>query len=276
VDRYVHQGLTFDVTDEGPADGEVVILLHGYPEDRTSWSEVTPKLVAEGYRTLAPDQRGYSPEARPRGRRAYVLDALAGDVIALADAAGAERVHLVGHDWGAGAAWVAAALHPERVASLTSLATPHPSAMTRAMLTSTQGLRSWYMFFYQLPWLPEQSAAGFGAPVFRRTLIRSGLPVERAERYLTRLREPGAATGAINWYRGALISPRRPLPITVPTLYVYGSADFALGRTAAELTARYVEGPYQFEVLEGVGHWMPETEPDAVSARLIPHIASNH
>src|SRR5947207_6908664 len=180
MNEYRNGDLVFDVRDEGPQQGEVVILLHGYPETKESWDGVVPGLVAAGYRVLAPDQRGYSPRARPKGRRAYMADNLVGDVLALADAAGAERFHVVGHDWGGAVAWYCAMRHPDRVLTMTSLATPHPSAMTRSFFSSTQLLRSWYFLFYQLPRLPEWSAQSkLGGRVFRRTLLRSGLPEDK-------------------------------------------------------------------------------------------------
>src|SRR5205814_3021424 len=138
-----------------PGDGEVIVLLHGYPETKESWDGVIPGLVDGGYRVLAPDQRGYSRRARPKGRRAYGSEHLVGDVLALADAAGAERFHVVGHDWGGAVAWYCAMWHPERVKTMTSLATPHPSAFVRSLLTSTQLLHSWYFLLYQLPAIPE-------------------------------------------------------------------------------------------------------------------------
>jgi pimeloyl-ACP methyl ester carboxylesterase len=267
--------LTFDITDAGPADGEVVVLLHGYPENRTSWDAVTPLLVDAGFRVLAPDQRGYSPRARPTGRKAYTADNLVGDVLALADAAGAERFHVVGHDWGGAVAWYAAMWHPDRVATLTSLATPHPTAFARSILTSTQFFRSWYFFFYQLPRLPEWTASSrFGKPRFRDTLLRSGLPPEKLEAYMAVLDQPGAMTAAINWYRAVPFTPpSRQQPVSVPSLYVYGAGDFALGRRAAELTGRYVTGPYRFEVLDGVSHWIPEEVPDVVVDLVLDHVA---
>ena len=142
MNEYRNGELVFDVRDDGPGDGGVVILLHGYPETKESWDGVVPGLAAAGYRVLAPDQRGYSPRARPRGRRAYVADNLVADVLALADAVGAERFHVVGHDWGGAVAWYCAMWHPQRVATVTSLATPHPTAFARSLLTSSQCIRS--------------------------------------------------------------------------------------------------------------------------------------
>jgi pimeloyl-ACP methyl ester carboxylesterase len=272
MERYESEGLVFDVTDTGPPDGEVVVLLHGYPETRASWEGVIPLLAGAGYRVLAPDQRGYSPGARPRGRRAYGVDRLAGDVVALADAADAEKIHVVGHDWGGMVAWSMAMRHPDRLLSMTSISTPHPRAFLRSMVTSSQLLRSWYMLLFQLPWLPEQGVVGPGQGNFRRGLRRSGLPEASIERYLSVLTQPGAATAALNWYRAMpLVSPMGFGPVEVPVLYIYGTEDAFLGPKAADLTARYVAGPYRREVLEGVSHWIPEEVPEVVAKLVAEH-----
>jgi pimeloyl-ACP methyl ester carboxylesterase len=274
VNEFRNGELVFDVRDEGPPQGEVIVLLHGFPETKESWDGVVPGLAAAGYRVLAPDQRGYSPRARPKGRRAYVADNLVGDVLALADAAGTERFHVVGHDWGGAVAWYSAMWHPERVATVTSLATPHPTAFARSILTSTQFFRSWYFFFYQLPRLPEWTAtSAFGRPRFRETLLRSGLSADKLEHYLKVLDGPGAMTAAINWYRAVPFTPpTRQRPVSVPTMYLYGARDFALGTRAAELTARYVTGPYRYEHLDDVSHWIPEEVPDLVVDRVLEHV----
>jgi pimeloyl-ACP methyl ester carboxylesterase len=275
VEHCRHQGLTFDVWDLGPPDGEVVVLLHGFPQTKAAWSEVAPPLADAGYRVVAPDQRGYSPSARPVGRRQYTLDLLAGDVLALADAAGASRFHVVGHDWGGAVAWALAMWHPERLHTMTSLTVPHPRAYLRAMLTSRQLFLSWYALFFQLPRLPEWSARF--APsrrLFERALERSGLPDKHREEYRAALDDPSATTATINWYRaGPLVSPSRFGPVTVPTLYVYAADDVALGRRAADLTARYVTGRYRYEVLQGTSHWIPEVAPEVVVRLLLEHLS---
>ena len=265
--RLDHDGLAFDVTDGGPPRGPAVLLLHGFPTDRSSWDRVAPRLHAAGLRTLAPDQRGYAPAARPRGVAAYRLEHLVGDVLALADAAGLERFHLVGHDWGGAIAWLAAGNHADRVASVTVLSTPHPAAFASALRTPGQLRRSWYMGAFQLPALPERlMAAGF-----RRLMGSSGLPAEDVERYATRLARPAALTGPINWYRAVGSSKLRAAPVTVPATLVWGSADFALGRHAAELTARHVRGPYEFVELDA-GHWLPETRPEDCAQAVIRRV----
>src|SRR3954451_6312569 len=152
---FQRNGLTFDVVDSGPADGAPAVLLHGFPQDCTAWDRVAPGLHQHGLRTLALDQRGYSPMARPRGRASYRLRETTADVLALLDAAGLRSAHVVGHDWGGVVAWALGAWHPDRVRTLTALSVPHPAAMAKAMVTSDQGLRSYYMGLFQLPLLPE-------------------------------------------------------------------------------------------------------------------------
>jgi pimeloyl-ACP methyl ester carboxylesterase len=268
--------LTFDVSDTGPADGRPVILLHGFPEDRHCWDAIAEDLSAQGLRVLAPDQRGYSPGARPTGRRAYALAELTADVLALADAAGAERFDVVGHDWGGGVAWDVAAKHPERVTTLTSLSTPHPRAFLASMLSSSQLLHSWYMAFFQIPGLPELGFRSSGGKRIEQQLVRSGLDEATAARYAVRFAEPGAMRGPVNWYRGLPFGARERTPaVTVPTLYVWSDRDGFLTRRAAELTARFVEGPYRFEVLEGETHWLPTSAPAKVSKLLLGHLGGH-
>jgi pimeloyl-ACP methyl ester carboxylesterase len=187
------------------------------------------------------------------------------DVVGLLDAAGLQQAHVVGHDWGGAVAWAVAGAVPERVSSLTVVSTPHPAALLRSMVTSRQALRSWYMAFFQLPVLPERYAArDLGGQ-----LRRSGLPEAPAQRYAERMSEPGVLSAALNWYRGMPFSLRTPARVTrVPTTFVWGVRDFALGRTAAELTERFVRAPYEFVALEA-GHWLPETRPQEVAEAVL-------
>lgn len=272
---FEHAGLTFDVDDSG-GTGEAVVLLHGYPGTKGSWDRVTPAFAGAGYRVLAFDQRGYSPGARPAGRRSYTLEHLVGDVLALAADAGLDRFHLVGHDWGGAVAWAAAAWHPERLLTMTSLATPHFRALLRSMLSSAQVVHSWFMLFCQLPWLPEKAlTTGAGAKAFVRTLVKSGLAEERAHEYV-RFMQAGAARPAINWYRAVPFDrPAPPVPVGVPVLYLHGTGDFALGRRAADLTGRYVRGQYRYEALEGVSHWIPEESADVAVPLVLEHLRAH-
>lgn len=274
MDRFCSGTLTFPVKDSGPGEtGETVILLHGFPQTASSWDALTPALTQVGYRVLAPDQRGYAPGAMAKGRRAYRIPELVSDVIALIDAADLDQVHLVGHDWGAAVAWGVAAQAPERLASLTALAVPHPTAFTKALFTSSQFRRSWYMLFFQLPWLPERlldPRRPAGRKRFIKGLLATGQRPEQAERDADALAIPGAMTGALNWYR-ALPFAGRPLgAVSVPTLYIWSRGDTALGRKGAELTANYVTGPYTFLEIDG-SHWI---QPD-VADPLLAHLAWN-
>ncbi|MDG4825481.1 alpha/beta fold hydrolase [Asanoa sp. WMMD1127] len=268
MDTYVHEGLTFPVSDHRPR-GEsrsVVVLLHGFPQDRRSWDAVAGALTAAGHRVLAPDQRGYSPGAAPRRRAAYTLPKLAGDVLALADAAGADRFHLVGHDWGASVAWHLAARHPERLRSLACLSVPHPAALGRALLTSGQAIRSAYIAAFVLPVLPERYFAGRRGREWPR---RAGLDSPHAERYAARLADPDAVRGPLAWYRAIGLNPSTG-PVDVPTLFMWGDGDRYVTRAAARRCGRYVRAPYEFHVLKGASHWLPEQAPGQVSGLLLP------
>ncbi|GIH14351.1 alpha/beta fold hydrolase [Rugosimonospora africana] len=284
MDSFTNAGFSFEVSDTpaagdgGAGDGgagQVAVLLHGFPEDRHSWDGVVPALAAAGYRVLAPDQRGYSPGARPAARSAYTLPRLAEDVLALADAAGAERFHLVGHDWGAGLAWYVAATHPDRLISLTSLSVPHPAAFSKAVTSSDQAARSWYMAAFQVPWVPELVLSRGRGEAMRNLLIRARLDPDSAARYAARAAVPGAMRGPLNWYRALPLGLREHIGrVKVPTLFVWSDGDRFVTRTAADLCRRYVTGPYRFEVFEGASHWLPEEVPERVAAALLEHFAS--
>lgn len=272
--------LVFPVDDTGGLGGfdTPVVLLHGFPQTRASWRSITPALSQRRYRVLAPDQRGYAPDARPSGRRSYALPHLVGDVVALLDTIEAEQVHLVGHDWGGAVAWAFAETHPERLRSVSVLSTPHPRAMLRAALAGNQLAKSWYMFAFQPPVVPEAVLRSRrGTKLFRAALSESGMPAGEVDAAVA-LMCSDAATGILNWYRavpfGAAVSAHH---ITVPTLYVYGARDIALGRAAADFTARWIRGPYRYDVLPDAGHWLIDDAPDQVVAALLDHFeATDH
>jgi pimeloyl-ACP methyl ester carboxylesterase len=236
---------------------------------------VTSALAGGGYRVLAPDLRGYSPGARPAARSAYRNSQLAADVLALADAAGAEQFHLAGHDWGAALAWYVAGRHPARVTSLAALSVPHPQAFARALITGSQAARSWYMAAWQLPWLPERVLGRRGGQAFRDMLVRTGLDPASADRYAARARDPAGLRGPLNWYRALPFSLREPAgPIRVPTMFAWGNHDRFVSRAAAELCGRYVTGPYRLTELDGASHWLPEQAADQIAALLAEHFAA--
>jgi pimeloyl-ACP methyl ester carboxylesterase len=264
--------LVFDARAAGPADGELVLLLHGFPQTSFSWRNQLDALGAAGYRAVAPDQRGYSPGARPADVGEYRVERLVGDVLGFAEALGVERFHLVGHDWGGAVAWQVAGRHPERLRTLTSLSTPHPAAFRRSIQDGEQRDKSSYMLFFRSPeaepFFLDNDAAGL-----RALYTSSGLADDAVEEYVRVLTQPGAMTAALNWYRAADPGLVEGLgPITTTTMYVWSTYDPALGRDAAEGTAAHVEGPYRFEVLEGVGHWIAEETPDALNTLLVDHL----
>jgi pimeloyl-ACP methyl ester carboxylesterase len=275
VKSFRRDGMVFDVRDGGPADGEPVVLLHGFPQDSSAFERVVPGLHAAGLRTLAPDQRGYCPSARPRGRSAYRLREAVDDVLTLLYDADLTSAHVVGHDWGGGVAWALAAWHPDRVRTLTALSTPHPAAMTRSLVTSDQGLRSYYMGLFQLPVLPERVLLAGNGKALRRALLRGGLPEDAVDRYVARMLEPGALTAALNWYRALPLSlGQRIDTVRVPTLHVWSTGDAFLGRAATEATADHVDAPYRLEVLDGVPHWIPELAADRVAELVTAHVTT--
>lgn len=261
--------LRFDVSDSGPLDGPIVILLHGFPGSRRTWDDVSPLLEEAGARVIAFDQRGYSPGARPRRRRDYRAVDVTADVLALLDALGVARAHVVGHDWGGFVTWRLAAVAPDRLSGMTVLSTPHPTAMIRSMFSSDQALRSLYIGFFQLPWLPEAVLR----PRLARMLRRFGLSPAYAAKYQRFLAAPEALRAALHWYRGMWLPDRRGrhaarAHVRVPTTYVWGNGDPALGRRAAELTRRYVEGPYRFVELDE-HHWLPEHAAPAIAREIL-------
>jgi pimeloyl-ACP methyl ester carboxylesterase len=275
IERFSRDRLSFDVTDDGPVDGRVIILLHGFPEDRHCWVRLARWLTGAGYRVLAPDQRGYSPGARPAGRRAYTIDRPARDALALADAAGADRFDIVGHDWGAVVAWYLAGYFPGRVRTLTALSVAHPQAFGRSMVGSTQALHSWYMLFFQLPGAPVWLLRQIGGRRIAASLQRSGLGEDSARRYAARAADPTAIRGPLNWYRAIPFSRGDRLgPVATPSLLLWGDRDRFLTRAAAEACERYVTGPYRFVALAGASHWLPSEASDDVAPPLLEHLAS--
>lgn len=260
--------LQFDVRDEGPLDGTPVVLLHGFPQRASSWDRVAPLLHEAGFRTYAPDQRGYSPGARPRSRWAYSAKALSGDVAALIDAIG-EPVHLVGHDWGATAGWVTSARYPTKVRSLTAVSVGHPAAFIASMFTSDQARRSYYMALFQLPRWPERTLAGTDT-WGKRFLRGSGMTTEQLTAFDTEIVVAGALRGGLNWYRALPLATHRDLTkVRVPTTLVWSEDDIALGRKQADTSAAHVNADYDMIIVPGATHWIPEERPDTVADAII-------
>ncbi|MGY2081593.1 alpha/beta fold hydrolase [Modestobacter sp. SYSU DS0657] len=265
--------LTFDVRTDGPDDGLPVLLLHGFPETSLSWSAVTPLLAQAGLRTFAPDQLGYSPGARPLDVDAYALPNLVQVTADLMTALDVPVAHVVGHDWGANVAWGLAAWHPDRVASLTAVSVPHPTAFTLAYRADPeQKERSGYVRLFRRPGEAEEALLADDARRMRRLLEAPGVPAEAVDAYVGVLSAPGAMTAALNWYR-ATDAGTRVEPVEVPTTFVWSDGDVAIGRTAAEACADQVTGDYRFVELPGITHWVPEQAPEALAGAIIERVA---
>ena len=271
--------LVFSARAAGPENGRPVLLLHGFPQTSWAWRFQLTALAEAGYRAVAPDQRGYSPGARPRAVSAYATEHLVSDVLALADAMEMDTFDLVGHDWGGMVSWMLATHAPDRIRSLTVVSTPHPLALHHALVAgdAEQQRRTDTMEAFRQAKVPEKLLLGpDGSGSGLVTLFSgSGLSDDDVEAYLAVLTEPGAMTAALNWYRAMDVKSLLDLkPIAVPTLYVWSTDDAALGRIAAEATSECVTGPYLFEMLVGVNHWIPETAPWDLSRMLLSHLAT--
>jgi len=259
----------------GPPEGPVVVLLHGFPEFWYGWHRQIEPLAAAGFRVIAPDQRGYNLSSKPAGVAAYALTELVSDVIAIADQLRQEKIFLAGHDWGAAVAWSAALLHPQRIAKLVVLNVPHPSVMRKFLSTRPrQLLRSWYMFFFQLPWLPEALFSAFNYRIGARSLLRSSRPgtfsAEDLIQYRAAWSQPGALTAMINWYR-ALFRFRTKFPdrtVHVPTRILWGERDAFLLAEMAQESFRYCASAELF-TFANASHWLQHEEPARVSELLI-------
>lgn len=268
--EFTNDGFTFPVTDEGPIDGEVVVLLHGFPQTSKSWDAVCARLNEAGYRTVRFDQRGYAPAARPKGRKPYRLSALTGDVAALVGKVDS-KVHLVGHDWGSAVAWATAASRPALLKSLTAVSVAHPAAFQRSFLSSSQAVRSYYMLLFNIPRLPEAVIHRY-PKVLDKFLASAGMDAEGIADVHADIIDGGALTGGLGWYRAIAFQDKASNgKVAVPTTYVWSTDDVALGRRAAELTARYVTGPYRFEALDG-SHWIPDQQPDRLAELIVERI----
>ena len=268
---------TYTALAAGPHNAECVLLLHGWPEFADCWREILIALGAAGYRAVAVDQRGYAENARPKDIASYAAEHLQADALAFADQLGAGRFHLVAHDWGGLVAWGLASTHPHRVSSLSVLATPHPLALQAALRNEDQYQRLDYVRTFRQPGnVAEQRLMADGAAALRAAYA-GRVPASLVDDNVRRLSEPGALTATLNWYRALPDDLSYPAGrIAVPTLYIWGSEDRALGREAAMLTGALVDAPYRFEILEGASHWLPEEAPDRIIPLLLDHLDVSH
>ena len=275
MDQYRRGDLVFDVIDAGPEDGPIAVLLHGFPQLNTSWNAVIPRLTAKGYRCLAPNQRGYSLGALPTRVRDYLFTESMEDVRALIDAVGAERVHLVGQDFGAAVVWQAALDMPDRLLTATPLCVPHGTGWLKSFARSRQALASWYIYFFLLPGVSERLLLGKdnSGSGLSRLLQWKGQTREAADRDARAMTEPGRLTAALNWYRGLALADMRGWShnfiTSVPTMYVWPDGESTIMGAGARACGDYVKCEYRFEILHGVSHWTLDEAPDAVAELLL-------
>ena len=268
-------GLTFRTRFAGD-QGEPVMLLHGFPETSHMWTSLMPRLVEAGYRCVAPDQRGYSPGARPDGKEHYATETLAGDVIAIADAVGfAGRFHLVAHDWGAGVGWRVVERFPERIASWTSLSIPHPASYAGGYTDPDQQAKGQYIQFFQEPGVAEAALAANDWAMLKGVWTAS--PPEEVEEYLSVFTAPGAMTAALNWYRAAFgggMQGSNEFKVATPTLTIWGNQDQAVGRSTTLTHNQWMTGDNRFVELDA-GHWLVQEQFDDVLREVLNHLRAH-
>jgi pimeloyl-ACP methyl ester carboxylesterase len=264
-------------------EGPLVLLLHGFPQFWYQWRHQVPALVEAGFRVVAPDMRGYNLSDKPLGVRAYRVELLARDVERLILACGEGTAHMVGHDWGAIAAWIAAMRYPERVERLAILNVPHPARFLDGLLSPMQLLRSSYMFFFQIPRLPEEVIRAGDFALLRSALgrdpVRPGaLTAEDIERYIQAIARPGALTATINYYRALLRYPGEPRAllqrVEAPVLVIWGERDRFLSRRLAEPPRLWVPNLLGVKRLPDASHWVVEDRPLEVNTLLLDFLRS--
>jgi len=269
-------GLTFEVDQCGSGD-KFALLLHGFPESKYSWRHQMPLLARLGYTVWAPNMRGYGKSSRPTTVADYHIDHLVADAAALVDAAGGKQTLLMAHDWGAIVAWQFAIRKARPLDRLVIMNVPHPACMARELRTWAQLKKSWYVFFFQLPWLPERMLSARGGDAIRRAFVdmaidKARFPVAVTDEFRRNALEPGALTAMVNYYRAALragsaaMNPQ-PGTVDVPTLMIWGEEDTALGKGTTAGTDKYVKN-LTLRYLPGVSHWVQQEAPEKVNAMI--------
>ncbi len=274
--RYVACGeVTLHVAEQG--SGPAVVLLHGFPEHWYSWRHQMRALAEAGYRALAVDLRGFNLSDKPQGVASYRMEAVARDIVGLLDALSLPQADLVAHDWGGTVGWYLASRHASRVRSLVSCNSPHPTRFLKLLTSSRQLFRSWYMFAFQLPWLPERAITqpGFAKKALRQAAVhKERFSDADLAIYETAINQPGAATCMLNYYRAALryVDPLRG-KIEVPTQIIWGERDAVLGPECLDDLDRYVTN-LRVHRIPDASHWVQQDAPDDVNRALLGFLAS--
>jgi pimeloyl-ACP methyl ester carboxylesterase len=263
-------GMVFTGIASGPDDGDLVLLLHGFPQTCMAWAVPVEALGQAGWHAVAPDIRGFTDGARPQPTSQYAQDLVAGDVLAIAAALQAASFHLVGHDLGGIIAWDVACRHPQRVRTLAVASTPHLTPFAAA-LNAGQEQRLPPFGLFRQPGTAEHAMLDNGAAALR--LSYQGLPAELSERYVAYFSRPGVLTAALNHFRAFEFDDWLALPdATMPTLFTWGADDPYLARSTALATRPHVQGRYTEKELAGIGHWVPDLAADEVSGQLLRHL----
>jgi len=273
--RRIINGLSLHIVEAGRAGDPVLVLLHGFPEFWWAWRHQITPLAEAGYHVVVPDMRGYNTSDAPQDVAAYTLDTLASDVVAIADAFGAERFHLVGHDWGAVIGWWVAAHNPDRLGRVVLMDGPHPDVWaTQAFKHPTQALRSTYVAFFQLPWLPEVTLSGFDFMGLRAMMRKSAradtFEPGALDRYAQAWAQPGSLTAMLNYYRALRERPyaKKSARLAPPTLILWAADDVFLEANVAKAGLALCDDG-KLEFVEGVSHWLHIEQPTRVNARII-------
>lgn len=263
----------FDCRFSGEETGEPIILLHGFPETSIMWTGLMDHLASIGFYCIAPDMRGYSGGACPKGVKNYTIDKLSADILNIANALQIDKFHLIAHDWGAVIGWTLVYNNPQKVISWIALAAPHNKAFAKAYKTDpVQKKKSKYFSLFLLPLLPEYKIRKNDFEVFRKLWKNSSS--EEVEHYLSVFRRKSSLTGALNYYRANLRKGKiRPVgEIETPTLFIWGNTDLAVGEVAAKGNEKYMKGDYTFLELDG-GHWLIQSNYDEVKQAIGNHLA---
>jgi pimeloyl-ACP methyl ester carboxylesterase len=281
------EGIRLHYAECGADNSELVLLLHGFPEFWYSWRHQLP-VLGQKYHAVAPDLRGYNLSDKPARVEDYAVDLIAKDVIGLIKHFGKEKATIVGHDWGAGVAWAVAQQFPEYITRLAVMQVP-PAAAWRANITLRQLLRSWYMLFFQLPRVPEwvisrDDFSGVDRTFTDKVENKNAFNETDIKLYKDALRQPGALSGAVNYYRanvrrltsrGSREDASSPdARISVPTLFIYGEKDFAIIPETVRGVENYVSGPYREVRIPEGGHWIQNEAPEKVNAALLEFMAA--
>jgi pimeloyl-ACP methyl ester carboxylesterase len=273
-ERYIQtNGIKLHVMEAGPADGPMILFLHGFPEFWYAWRKQLQFFADKGYLVVAPDQRGYNLSDKPEGIASYKIDELAKDIIGLIDAYGRKQVNLVGHDWGASVSWWVALKYPERIRKLVILNVPHPKVMAKNIFTNVEQMKkSWYIFYFQIPGAVDKLAKATNYEWVLQMITTSANPgaftPAELEEYRKAFSQPGAFTAMVNWYRAMVQTQQVPpasFDVTMPMIFMWGEEDVAMLTEMADQSMAYCKQGKLIK-MPGVSHWIQHEQADKVNA----------